>query len=61
MSSTHYGVLSAVARAQLKKVVEGGDLFCVEYDHYGSDKRSNTRQRECRKCWESLKKEAGIE
>ena len=48
------------ANAQLKKVVEWGDFFCVEYDHYGSDKRANTRQRECHKCWQALKKEAGL-
>lgn len=48
-------------RAQLKKVAEWGDLFCVELDHYGTSKYVDKRQRECRQCWQALKKEAGID
>lgn len=47
----------AISKAQLKKVVEWGNSFCTTIDHYGSDKRANTRKRECRKCWQALLKE----
>ena len=47
-----------IARAQLKKVVEWGDLFCVNREHYGISKYVDKRQRECRQCWQAPKKEA---
>lgn len=41
----------------LKAVVEWGNSFCVTVEHYGSDKRANTRKRECYKCWQTLQNE----
>ena len=58
-----FGVFALVTesiQAQLKKVVEWGDLFCVNVEHYGLSKYVDKRQRECRKCLQSLKKEAGL-
>jgi len=37
-----------------REIVEWGNRFCVVIEHYGSDKRANTRKRECRKCWQAL-------
>ena len=31
------------------------DTFCINIDHYGTDKRANTRRRNCNKCWKELK------
>jgi len=49
--ATH--ILSLIPR-QVEEIKAWGDTFCVDTSHYGSDKRANTRKRECRKCWQSL-------
>ena len=41
--------------ARIEALIEELDTFCVNYDHYGTDKRANTRRRCCNKCWQELK------
>ena len=60
MTDISRGANRAIIQAQLKKVVEWGDLFCVNLEHYGINKYVDTRQHECRQCWQALKKEAGL-
>ncbi len=43
-----YETGAAVAKVQLKKVVEWGDAYCAE---------QNRPRRECGHCWQALKKE----
>jgi len=42
-------------RAQLKKVVEWGNDFCMDNSHYG--KREHNRKGLCLMCWQALLEE----
>ncbi len=55
--STQHGTDYAelVAKAQLKKVVEWGNDFCMDNSHYG--KREHNRKGLCLMCWQALLEE----
>ncbi len=52
----------AIAKAQLKQVVEWGDKTC--YDHNGEQREEQgwfVKRHDCPKCWQDLKKEASLD
>ena len=50
--------LEAIAKAQLKRLVEWGDTYCLQGKEHGrASSYANVRKRECRYCWQQLLKE----
>ena len=51
-------IIPIIKKAVAEEIMEWGDTFCVKGKEHGRPTNyANVRKRECRLCWQSLKRE----